>query len=132
VTTWAAGTGDAPDSGDTRPMVRSHPPATMRAAHAGAGRLTARASDSPHVAPLWVATARSATIFPGSCSARGARHRPGASRRPRFKPVTRMAWTSSAAPAWDTRPWPSADIRILGRAAVRLTESTLSSPWNGP
>jgi hypothetical protein len=36
-------------------MVRLDAPAAMRAAHAGAGRLTACVSDSPHVTLLWMA-----------------------------------------------------------------------------
>ncbi len=63
-------------------------------------------------------TARSAMIFPGSCTARGVFHRPSAAARPASSPLTRSVWVSSTAPAWDTIPVPSADTVILGRQAV--------------
>jgi hypothetical protein len=88
-------------------------------ASSGWARSTAiSARQSP---PRASATTRSATIFPGSCTARGARHRasPADSSRPR--PVTRAASNSNSAPAWDTSPWPSADTVILGRRAVLFT-----------
>ena len=42
---------------------------------------------------------RSARIFPGSCTARGARHRPKPSDNPPRRPVTRSASASSSPPA---------------------------------
>ena len=71
--------------------------------------------------PSASATARSAMIFPGSCTARGARHRASPAERPSPSPVTRAASASSNAPAWDTIPLPSADTVILGRRAVFFT-----------
>ncbi len=61
------------------------------------------------------AMARSVRIFPGSCTARGARHRARAPDRPSPRPVTRAASASSSTPAWDTSPVPSADTVILAR-----------------
>ena len=57
-------------------------------------------------------------IFPGSWTARGARHRARPAARASPSPVTRSVPASSNAPAWDTRPRPSADTVILGRRAV--------------
>ena len=59
--------------------------------------------------------------LPGSCTARGARHRASPAHRPCVQPVTRSVWVSSSAPAWDTIPFPSADTVILGWRAVFFT-----------
>ena len=76
-------------------------------ARSGCSRSTAiSARQSP---PSASAAARSATILPGSCTARGARHGSRAADRPRPRPVTRIVSHSRTAPAWDTRPRPSAD-----------------------
>jgi hypothetical protein len=84
-------------------------------ARAGCSRSTAiSARQSP---PSASAAARSATILPGSCTARGARHGSRAADRPRLSPVTRSVSHSRTAPAWDTRPRPSADtVTLLLRA----------------
>jgi hypothetical protein len=66
-------------------------------------------------------TARSATIFPGSCTARGARHRASLADRPASRPVTRSAQVSSRAPAWDTTPDSSVVTAIFGRREVFFT-----------
>ena len=88
-------------------------------ASSGCSRSTAiSARQSP---PSASATARSAMIFPGSCTARGARHRASPPDRPRPRPVTRSVSPAADAPAWDTSPWPSADTVILGRRAVFFT-----------
>ena len=82
-------------------------------ASSGCSRKTAiSARQSP---PSATAAARSATIFPGSWTARGARHRARFSDRPRLRPVTRIVCHSRTAPAWDTSPLPSADTatRVL-------------------
>jgi integrase/recombinase XerD len=75
--------------------------------------------------PRASATTRSATIFPGSCTARGARHRASPADSPRPRPVTRAASSSSSTPAWDTSPWPSADTVILGGARYCSPEKCL-------
>jgi hypothetical protein len=77
-------------------------------ARAGSPRSTAiSARQSP---PSVSAAARPATILPGSGTARGARHGSRAADRPRLSPVTRSVSHSRTAPAWDTRPRPSADM----------------------
>ena len=79
----------------------------------GCSRSTAiSARQSP---PSATAAARSATTLPGSCAARGARHRASPSARPRPRPVTRIVSYSRTAPSWDTSPLPSADTatRVL-------------------
>jgi hypothetical protein len=71
-------------------------------ARCGCSRSTATsARQSP---PSATAAARSATILPGSCTARGARHWASPPDRPRPRPVTRIVSHSSTAPAWDTSP----------------------------
>src|SRR5262249_42980306 len=80
---------------------------------------------------------RSVTIFPGSCTARGARHRASPSVRPRPTPVTRAVSASTTVPASDTRPLPSADTAILARRAILFTlkvpllgaDRTFSKPY---
>ena len=68
-----------------------------RPARSGCSRSTAMsARQSP---PSASAEARSATILPGSCTARGARHGCSAADRPRLSPVTRTVSHSSTAPA---------------------------------
>ncbi len=57
-------------------------------------------------------------IFPGSCTALGARHRASRADRPRCKPVTRAVSVSSSAPAHDTTPAPSPDTLIFARRPV--------------
>ena len=47
---------------------------------------------------------RSAMTFPGSWTARGARHRASPADRPRARPVTSIASHSKTAPACETRP----------------------------
>ena len=85
-------------------------------ASSGCSRSTAMsARQSP---PSATAAARSAMTFPGSCTARGARHRARPSDRPRPRPVTRIVSHSSTAPAWDTRPRPSADTVTLELRAL--------------
>ena len=66
-------------------------------------------------------TARSATILPGSCTARGVRHRESASDRPWPRPVTRSASISSSPPAWLTIPEPSDDTMILRTEPIVFT-----------
>lgn len=73
------------------------------------------------------ATASSATIFPGSWTARGARHLSSPTDSCRSGPVTCSTWVSSSAPAWDTIPEPSADTMILGRHAVFFTGKVRSA-----
>jgi hypothetical protein len=86
-------------------------------ARSGCSRSTAiSARQSP---PSTSAAARSATILPGSCTARGARHRCRAADSPRPSPVTRIVSHSRTVPAWDTRPRPSADT------ATRLLRALL-------
>ena len=80
--------------------------------------------------PSASAMTRSAMIFPGSCTARAARHRASPAVRASPRPVTRAASASSNAPAWETRPWPSADTVILGRRAVLFTWK-VPSVWCG-
>ena len=80
--------------------------------------------------PSASAMTRSAMIFPGSCTARGARHRASPAVRAPPRPVTRAASASSNAPAWETRPRPSADTVILGRRAVLFTWK-VPSVWCG-
>ena len=88
-------------------------------ASSGCSRSTAiSARQSP---PSATAAARSATIFPGSCTARGARHRASPSDRPRPRPVTRIVSHSRTAPAWDTRPFPSDDTATLAVRALFFT-----------
>jgi hypothetical protein len=88
-------------------------------ARAGCSRSTAiSARQSP---PSASAAARSATILPGSCTARGARHRASPSDRPRPSPVTRIVSHSSTAPAWDTSPRPSAGTRTPAERALIFT-----------
>ena len=88
-------------------------------ASSGCSRSTAMsARQSP---PSATAAARSAMIFPGSCTARGARHRARPSDRPRPRPVTRIVSHSRTAPAWDTRPRPSADTVTLVLRALFFT-----------
>ena len=66
-------------------------------ASSGCSRSTAiSARQSP---PRATAAARSATILPGSWTARGARHRSRPVDRPRPRPVTRIVSHSSTAPA---------------------------------
>ena len=85
----------------------------------GCSRSTAiSARQSP---PSASAAARSATIFPGSWTARGARHRSSPADRPRPRPVTRSVSHSRTAPAWDTSPRPSADTATLELRALFFT-----------
>jgi len=85
----------------------------------GSARSTAiSARQSP---PSASASTRSVTIFPGSCTARGARHRASPADRPRLRPVALSVSSSSNAPAWDTIPRPSADTVILGWCTVFFT-----------
>ena len=51
------------------------------------------------------ATARSSTVFPGSCTARDGRHRPSPADRPAPSPVTRAVSVSSNAPAGTRSPY---------------------------
>ncbi len=71
--------------------------------------------------PSASATTRSATIFPGPCTARAGRHRSSAASRPQSRPVTRSTRVSSRPPAWEMIPVPSADTMILRLPAVRCT-----------
>ena len=84
-------------------------------ARSGCSRSTAiSARQSP---PSATAAARSATIFPGSWTARGARQRARFADKPRLRPVTRIVSHSRTAPAWATTPRPSADtVTRLPRA----------------
>jgi hypothetical protein len=92
-------------------------------ANSGCSRSTAiSARQSP---PSASAAARSATILPGSCTARSARHGSRAADRPRPRPVTRSVSHNKTAPAWDTRPFPSADT------ATRLLRALLFT-WKVP
>ena len=54
----------------------------------------------------------------GLADAARPRHRPSACDRPRSRPVTCSVCTSSSVPAWDTRPFASADTAILGQRAI--------------
>src|SRR5262249_6366548 len=100
----------------------------------GAPRPATSARQSPPSASI---IPRSVTIFPGSCTARGARHRASPSVRPRPTPVTRAVSASTTVPAWDTRPLPSADTAILARRAILFTwkvpllgaDRTFSKPY---
>jgi hypothetical protein len=88
-------------------------------ARCGWSRSTAMsARQSP---PSASAAARSATILPGSWTARGARHRSSACDRPRPRPVTRIVSHSRTDPAWDTRPFPSDDTATLAVRALFFT-----------
>jgi hypothetical protein len=88
-------------------------------ASSGCSRSTAiSARQSP---PSAMAAARSAMIFPGSCTARGPRHRASPSDRPRPRPVARIVSHSRTVPAWDTRPRPSADTVTLVLRALFFT-----------
>ena len=70
--------------------------------------------------------------LPGSCTARGARHRVKAPDRPWPRPVTWSASASSNPPACDTSPFPSADTVILERRPVFLhLESAFGLAWTG-
>jgi hypothetical protein len=85
----------------------------------GCARSTATsARQSP---PSASATTRSVTIFPGSCTARFARHRASPDDRPCARPASRAVCTSSSPPAPDTIPNPSADTVILARRPVVFT-----------
>ena len=92
--------------------------ATGPASSGWARSTAASARQSP---PSAIAMARSVRIFPGSCTARGARHRVRAPDRPLPRPVTRAVSASSSIPAWDTSPVPSADTVILVRRTVFCT-----------
>ena len=73
---------------------------------------------------------RSAMIFPGSCTARGARHRASPPDRPWPRPVTRAASASSNTPAWDTSPCPVSGHGDLGAArGILHLESAFG--WRG-
>jgi len=88
-------------------------------ASCGCSRSTAMsARQSP---PRATAAARSATTFPWSWTARGARHLPRPSDRPRARPVTRIVSHSRTAPAWETRPRPSADTATRAARALFFT-----------
>ena len=88
-------------------------------ARAGCSRSTAiSARQSP---PRATAAARSATILPGSWTARGARHRASPSDRPLAGPVTRIVSHSKTAPACETRPRPSADTITPAARALFFT-----------
>ena len=88
-------------------------------ASSGCSRSTAMsARQSP---PRASAAARSATVFPGSWTARGARHRAMLSDKPRPRPETRIVSHSSTAPAWDTSPRPSADTATRPPRALFFT-----------
>jgi hypothetical protein len=92
-------------------------------ASSGCPRSTAMsARQSP---PRATAAARSATTLPGSCTARGARHRARPSDRPRPRSVTRIVSHSRTAPAWDTRPRPSADTMTRAPRALLFTGKCL-------
>ena len=85
----------------------------------GCSRSTAMsARQSP---PSATAAARSAMILPGSCTARGVRHRESPAERSRPRPVTRIVSHSRTAPAWDTRPRPSDDTCTLAVRALFFT-----------
>ena len=88
-------------------------------ARSGWSRNTAMsARQSP---PSATAAARSATILPGSCTARGDRHRARPCDRPRPRPVAGSVSHSRTAPAWDTRPFPSDDTATLVLRALLFT-----------
>ena len=88
-------------------------------ASSGCSRSTAMsARQSP---PSASAAARSAMTFPGSCTARGARHCSRPAESPPASPVTRIVSHSRTAPAWDTRPRPSADTVTLVPRALFFT-----------
>jgi len=94
-------------------------------ASSGCSRSTAiSARQSP---PSATAAARSATILPGSWTARGPRHRSSACDRPRPRPVTRIVSHSRTAPAWDTSPLPSQDTVTLVLRALLFTEKVPSA-----
>ena len=67
--------------------------------------------------PATTATARSVTIFPGSCTVRGAATGPARRQAP-VQAGRLIVWVSSNAPASDTIPEPSGDTVIFGRATV--------------
>jgi len=60
-------------------------------------------------------------IFPGSCTARGARHRASLADSPWSSPETRRTRVSSRPPASDTTPDPPAVTVIFGRREVLFT-----------
>ena len=64
---------------------------------------------------------------PGRGTARGARHRERPCDRPRPRPVTRIVSHSRTAPAWDTRPWPSADTATRVLRALLFTQKVPSA-----
>jgi hypothetical protein len=91
----------------------------------GCSRSTAMpARQSP---PRATAAARPAMIFPGSWTARGARHRARFRDRPRPSPVTRIVSRSRTAPARDTRPRPSADTATRAVRALFFTRKVPST-----
>jgi len=76
---------------------------------------------------------RSAMTFPGSWTARGARHRASPADRPRARPVTRIVSHSKTALACETRPRPSADTTTPSARALFLTrKSAFDSNRMGP
>ena len=97
---------------------------------ASSGWARSTATSARQSPPSPSATARPAMIFPGSCTARGARHRVKAPDRPWPRPVTRSASASSNPPACDTSPFPSADTVILERSPVFFTWK-VPSVWRG-
>ena len=102
----------ADQPGDHR--VGGHRPGQLRLARSTA--MSAR--QSPPIASVM---ARSVMIFPGSCTARGARHRASPAARPWSRPVTRSVSASSNAPAWDTMPCAVSGHGDLGAAGGIFT-----------
>ena len=112
----------SPTAAGPRPGRRSggRPPGPMPPARPALAAPAAprSARQSP---PSATAAARSAMIFPGSCTERGARHRASPADRPCPRPVTLNVSHSRTAPAWDTSPWPSADTATLELRALFFT-----------
>ena len=71
-------------------------------------------------------TARSATTFPGSCTARGLRHPASPTDKPRSSPAARSVSVNSNAPAWATTPDPSPDTTTLAYRPVVFTRKVPS------
>jgi len=116
---WPASAARASTSRDTR-RVRGH-----RAEHARLGAQHRHVGQA--VPPTARARARSVTILPGSCRARGLRHPARAWDRPRPRPETRTVSTNDTAPACDTTFVAAVSIWTRGYNPIFFTLKVLQA-----